>query len=98
MNVANFLSLGYFSGYDASLYPNCIYLVDKLQKIMWNTFFNFSFDFSMVITSLKRALTFVAMILSLFSYCHACEPHSVEFAKLLCVLTASDSNNCVLKK
>jgi len=28
-NVANFISLGYFSGYDASLDPYCIYLEDK---------------------------------------------------------------------
>ena len=28
-NVDNFLSLGYFCGYDASLYPYCIFLVTK---------------------------------------------------------------------
>ena len=46
-NVDNFLSLGFFSGYDASLDPYYIYLVDKPKKIMWDTFLNFSFDFSM---------------------------------------------------
>ena len=42
-NVDNCLSLGYLSGYDASLNPYCIYLEDKPKKIMWNTFFAFSF-------------------------------------------------------
>jgi len=35
-NVANFISQSYFSGYDASLDPYCIHLVDKPRKIMWN--------------------------------------------------------------
>ena len=33
-NVDTFMSLGYFSGYDASLDPYCIYLVDKSRKIL----------------------------------------------------------------
>ena len=33
-NVDNFLSLGYFCGYDASLDLYCIFLVDKPRKIM----------------------------------------------------------------
>ena len=37
-NVDNFLSLGYFCGYDASFDPYCMYLVDNPGKIMWNTF------------------------------------------------------------
>jgi len=48
--VENFESLGYLGGYDATIYPYCIYLVDKPKKILWNTFFTFSFDFSMAIT------------------------------------------------
>jgi len=46
-NVETFESLGIFSGYDAALDPYCIYVVDKPRKILWNTFFAFSFDFSM---------------------------------------------------
>ena len=34
-NADNFLSLGYLSGYDASLDPYFIDLVDKRRKIMW---------------------------------------------------------------
>jgi len=42
----SFVSLGYFRGYDASLDPYCIYVADKQpRKIMWNTFFDFSFIF-----------------------------------------------------
>jgi len=40
-----FESLGNFSWYDAALDPCCIYLVEKPRKIMWNAFFDFSFDF-----------------------------------------------------
>jgi len=62
-SVANFLFQGYFSGYDASLDPYCIYLVDKSKKIMWNTFIDFSFDFSMAFGLSKRALTLFATII-----------------------------------
>ena len=88
--VDNFLSLGYFSGYDASLDSFCIYLRDKPKKIRCNTFFDFSFNFSMTFALLKRALTFFAMIITVLSYNHACKPHSIEFDKLVCALTASD--------
>ena len=40
-NVDNFISLGYFSGYNASLDPYFMHLVDAPRKIMWNTFFDF---------------------------------------------------------
>jgi len=53
-NIANFPSLGYFSGYDASLDQYYMYLVDMLRKIMRNTFFDFSTAFAI----LKRALIF----------------------------------------
>jgi len=33
-NVDNFLFIRYFCGYDTSLDPYCIFLVDKLGKIM----------------------------------------------------------------
>ena len=77
-NVDNFLSLRHFSGYDDALGPYCIYLVDKAKQIMLNTFLDLSFDFSMAFTLLKIALTFLAMIILVLSYCHACEAHSVE--------------------
>jgi len=46
--VANFLFLGYFGGYSASLDPYCIYLLDKPRTIIWNTFFDFSMAFALV--------------------------------------------------
>ena len=70
-NVETFESLGYFSGYDATLNPYFIYLVDKPKKILWNTFFTFSFDFSMAFVLIKRALTFFALILCMLSYYQA---------------------------
>ena len=80
----NFVSLGYFSGYDAALDPYCIYLVDMPRKIMWNTFFDFSFDVSLVFTLLKRALTFFTLILYVLSQNQAWKPFVEEFDKLLC--------------
>ena len=67
-NVETFESLDYFSGYDFALDPYCINLVDKHGKIMWNTFFDFSFDFSMAFSLIKRALTFFALIICMLSY------------------------------
>ena len=89
-NNDNFKSLGYLSGYDAALDPCCTYLVDKPRKIMWHTFFDFSFDFSMAFTLIKRVLIFFVMLFLVLSQHHACEPHVVEFDKLLRALTASD--------
>jgi len=49
-NAENFESLGYLCGHNAALDPYCINLVDMPRKIMWNTIFDFSFDFSMALT------------------------------------------------
>jgi len=49
-NNETFESMGYFRGYDAARDPYCIDLVDLPRKIMWHTFFNFSFDFCMAFT------------------------------------------------
>ena len=62
-----------------------------------NTFFAFSFYFSMAFALLKRALTFFAVIIFMLSYCHACESHAKEFDKLLRTLTASNLVGHVLK-
>ena len=70
-NVETFESLGYFSGYDAALDPYCINLVGKPRKILWNTFFISSFDFSIAFYLMKRALTFFALILCMLSYSQA---------------------------
>jgi len=80
--VENFESLDNFSGYDTALGSYYIYLVDKPRKIMWNTFFDFSFDFSMVSTLLKRAPTFFVLILCTLSYCEAWKSYAKEFDKL----------------
>jgi len=95
-NIETFESLGNYNGYDAVLDPYCINLVDKPKKILWSTFFAFSFDFSMAFTLIKRALTFFALILCMLSYCHACEPLAVEFNKLLRALTMSSLDTRVI--
>jgi len=78
-NIDNFLSLGYFSGYDASVGRYYIYLVDKPKKIMWNTFINFSFDFSMALALLKKVPILFRVIVLMLSYNHAYEPYAEVF-------------------
>jgi len=87
-NVDHFESLGYLSGYDAALNPYCLSLVDMPRKIMWSTFFDFSFDFSIALT--LRGLILFFVLVFMFSHGHACEPHAVEFDKLLRDLIAYD--------
>jgi len=89
-NIETFGSLGNFNGYDTALDPYCINLVDKSRKILWITFFTFSFDFSMALT--LRGLILFFVLIFMFSGGHACEPHAVEFNKLLRALTTSDLN------
>jgi len=59
---------------------------------MWSTFF----DFSMALSLIKRVLIFFVLILCMLSYYQACEPHAVEFHKLLRALTASTLNSRVM--
>jgi len=96
-NVDNFLSLGYFSGYNASFDPYCMYLVDKPRKIIWNTFFAFSFDFFIGFALVKRALTFFAVIIFMPSYYQAWKLCAEEFDKLLRALTMLDLKGRALK-
>jgi len=96
-NVDNFISLGYFSWYNASLEQCCMYLVDTPRKIMWDTFFDFSFDFAMAFGLLKRALTFFVTFIFILSYSKACEPHAAVFDTVLQALTMYDLISQVLK-
>ena len=82
-NVYSLESLGYFRGYDAALDPYCLNLVDVPRKILWNNFFSFSYDFSMVFIFIKRGLIYFVFILCMLSYLQACEPHVMAFDKLL---------------
>ena len=95
-NVETFESLANFSGYDDAIDPYCIYLMDKPRKIMWNTFFYFSFDFSRAFALIKRALIFFALILCMLSYLQAWTPFAEKFDKLLRALTVSALNSRVL--
>jgi len=82
-NINDFLPLGYFSGYNTSLDLYYMYLLDEPRKIMWNTFFDLPFDFSMAFDLLKKALSFFIVIILMLSYCHACESLVVTFDRLL---------------
>jgi len=96
-NIDNFVSLGYFSRYNASLLPYFMYLMDALRKIMYNTFFDFSFDFTMGFSLLKRAPTFFVMFILMLPYSQAREPHAMVFDELLHTLMAFDLMSRVLK-
>ena len=86
-NVETFEFLGNFSGHNATLDPYCINLVDKPRKIMWSTFFDFSFVFSMAL-NLGGLILFFVLIL-MFSLSHACEPHAAAFDMILRALAMS---------
>jgi len=81
-NVDNFLSLRYFSGFNASLNSYYMCLEDLPGKIMWSTFFNPSYVFLKTIDKVKRILVIASHLL--FS-----ELWSKEFVKLLHALTVS---------
>jgi len=90
-------SLGYFREYDAALDPYCLNLVDIPRKILWNNFFSFSYDFSMVFIFIKRALIYFVFILCMLSYLQAWKPFAEEFDKLKRALTMSSLSSWVLK-
>jgi len=67
-NADNFLSLGYFSGYNASLDPYCISLEDLPRKIIWITCFNPFYDFFMGFDKVKRMPTLFRVVFIIASY------------------------------
>jgi len=89
-------SLGTFEGYNPSINLFYEYLVDLPRKILWTTFFDHSFDFYKAYDKLKRALTFIDLILSVFSYIHFSEMHALMYHKLLQALTASKWSDLIL--
>jgi len=89
-------SLGDIRGYNPSLDPYCTYLEDVPRKIMWNTFFDHDFDFSMAFDEFKRALTLFAPSLLVFSYAHHFEMHAQAHDKFLRALTASELTTRIL--
>jgi len=82
-------SLGTFDGYNTSVDPFHDYPVDLPEKILWTNFFEYSFDFSNAYDKLKRALTFIDLIISVFSYIHFFEMHAIAHDKLLRASTRS---------
>jgi len=49
---------------------------------MWSTFFDHTFEFSMVFGKFKRPLTFLASSFVVFSYLHHYEMHVVTYEAL----------------
>jgi len=96
-NINNFISLGYFYGYNAFLDPYYMHLVDAPRKIIWNTFFDYSFDFSIIFGLMRKVLSFFKFFFLMLSHCHAYESHAVALDKLQRVLTTSDLMSRVLK-
>ena len=43
-NVDDYVSLGYFSGYNPFIDPYCVCLEDLPMKVMWTIFFNPFYD------------------------------------------------------
>ena len=68
-------SLGDIRWHQCSLDPYYAYLEDVLRNIMWNTFFDYAFDFSMAFDKFKKTITMFATSLLVFSYSHHFEMH-----------------------
>ena len=96
-NVDDYVSLGYFRGYDPSIDPYCVCLEDLSRKITWTTFFNPSYDFSKAIDKVKRILHVFVVVFVIASYLLFSKLWSQEFDKLQRALTTSDLMSRVLK-
>ena len=95
-NANIFVSLGCFSGFNASLDPYYIYLENLPRKVMWTTFFNHSYDFSVGIYKVKRIPILFVVVFIIASYLLFSELWPQEFDKLLCALTMSNLKGRVL--
>jgi len=83
-------SLGDIRGYNSSFNSYCAYLEDMPRKIMWSTFFDHVFNFSMAFDEFNRSLTLFAPSFLVFSYAHHYEMHDTTYDKLLKALTTSE--------
>jgi len=83
-------SLGDIIGYNRSFDPYSSYLEDVLRIIMWSTFFDNGFHFSMAFDEFKRPLTLFSPSFLVFSYSHHFETHATTYDKLLTTLTTSE--------
>jgi len=75
--------VGDIRGYHPFFGPYCAYLEDVSRKIMWSTYFDHAFDFSMAFDELKRPLTLFAPSFLVFSYSHHSDLHATTYDKLL---------------
>ena len=89
-------SLGTFESYNLSVDPFHDYLVDLPRKILWTTFFDYSFNFSKAYDKFMKALTFINLILLVLSYTHFSKMHAMVYNKLLRALTAFEWSDLIL--
>jgi len=89
-NVDDHASFGYFKAYDPSIDPYYVCLEDLARKIIWSTFFNPFYDFSIKFDKVKRTLVAFGVIFLITSYLLFSELWSQEFDKLLHALAMSD--------
>jgi len=90
-------SLGDIRGSPPLFDPYCTYREDSPRKVMWTTFFDHAFDFSIAFDEFKRALTLFAIFLLVFSYLYHFEMHAKAHDKLLRALTVSELTARVLR-
>ena len=83
-------SLGTPRGHNSYLDLFHVNLVDLARKIIWTTFFDYSFDFSKEYDKFMRSLTIIIVILLVFSYLHSVEMHALVYDKLLRALVTSE--------
>jgi len=61
-SLDNYVSLGYFRGYDPSIDPYCVCLEDLPRKVMCTTIFNRSYDFHKAFDKVKRIFVVFGVI------------------------------------
>ena len=84
------MSLGDIRGYNLSFDPYCAYLEGVPRKMMWSTFFDHTFDFSMAFGKFKRPVTFLASSFVVLSYLHHYEMHATRHDKTFRALMTSE--------
>jgi len=89
-NVDDYVSLGYFRGYDPSIDPYCVCLEYLPSNVMWTTLFNPFYYFSTPIGKVKRILNVFSVVFVIASHLLFSKLWSQEFDKLLHNLTASN--------
>ena len=76
-------SLGDIKGFYPSFCPSCAYLEEVSREIIWSTFFDYTFGFSMAYDKFERPPTIFVTYLQVSSCFYYSEMHALDFDKLL---------------